>query len=667
MKNYRQFKDAIFYFTIPNGNRWFTAVSVKNGVGKSNLLNAIEKCLYGVEKHLTEESTARPIINSETEKELKIGESCNVILEIFAHDENDNNRQFRFKRVYTFRKLSNGNVALVPHVNANSGNSRFDVLEQDDKDWKAVLNAEDFVSEMAPEKLSEFFFYDGERLDNLFKDVSSKNIREQVLKISQITILEKMAHNVKGVSKLFMSESNNLNIKTNAVSKKLDDLEGSKTKQMDTLKKLEDERDYHEREENKYSGFLGNHKDVKGLVASRDKLEKEIKRIEENLRDMRSQKLGHVISNSIPILASNPIIHTHKIIQSKRTAKEIPRYDKEFLIELQQSICPGCPLHGTDQSKDDEHKNYISNLLKSYDNISELSTELLEVNTFLMTMIDGMKTFKRKLAPFDRNINRLEEDNTEKSKELEQISGKIKKTGEENDAQELIFWEDKKQEEFRLKRNSEDRIAVLKEDIKTIDEKINMEKMNLKKELAKDKKNELLSKKYDFCERAENAIEKIKNDIMQGVRKELEEKTSSTFLDFMELHGEKGVCSAVKILDDYSIKVCDDLDRQARGSLSVGQWLMLAYSYTFALHSVSGFSTPIIIDTPMGGLDDDNKKIIASYIPILLKGKQLTLLFRADEYTDDVRNALYEYIGKEYTMKYEGGVTKIILLRDNNV
>ena len=667
MKNYRQFKDAIFYFTIPNGNRWFTVVSVKNGVGKSNLLNAIEKCLYGVEKHLTEKSTAEPIINKQTEKELKIGESCDVILEIFAHDENDNNRRFRFKRVYTFRKSTNGDVTLVPHINANSGMSRFDVLEQDNKDWKAVLNAEDFINELVPEKLSDFFFYDGERLETIFKDESSKYVREQILKISQIAMLDRMAHSVNGITKVFRSESNSLNIKTGSVSKKLNDLEDSKIKQMEMLKKLDDEREYHEREEKKYSDLLGNHKDVKDLVASRNKLEGEIKRIEQNLQDARNQKLGYVTSRSIPILARESIIKTHKIIQGKKDRKEIPRYDKEFLVELQQSICPGCPLYGIDLSKDDNHRNYINNLLRSHDSISELSTELFEVDAFLMTMIDGMKTFKRKLEPFDKNIIRLEEDNIEKSKELEEISRKITKIGEVNNEDDLIFWESKKQSEFGLKRGCEDEIAISKEDIKRTDEKINIENVNLKRELAKDKRNTLLLKKLDFCEKAGKAIEKIKNDIMHGVRKELEETTSSTFLDFMELHGEKGTCTAVKILDDYSIKVCDDLGRQARGSLSVGQWLMLAYSYTLAVHSVSGFSTPIIIDTPMGGLDDDNKKIIAQYLPILLKGKQLTLLFRADEYTDDVRSALNEYIGKEYTMNKKEGITEIVLLRDNNV
>lgn len=674
MKGYRQFKDATIYFTIPtpylsmaNHNKNITIVFAKNGVGKSDMLNGVEYCSYGIEKHLSEKSKALSIINTEIEKELKPNESYDVSVEIRGYDENDNNKRYIIRRVQTFRKSANGKDAiLVPNHNANSGTSRFDVFEQVDKDMQRLLYPDDFISEMAPENISEFFFYDGEKLHEFFKEGSGKNIKEQVFKISQIAVLEQMEEHVNKVMNMFPDESYNISIKMKDIQKKLKSLEDQRASQIKSLNELKGQRDNFEKDENHYNELLGNHKDVKVLVTNRNQLESDLKGIDNNLKLMKNQKLVHVIDNTVHILASTPIIQTHKMIQKKMDADEIPKYNKEFLIDLQQSICLVCPLHGSDSLKEDEHKNYINSLLQGYDNINELSTELITIHSHLDIIIGGMKDFKKKLAPIDESINVLEEEYQRKFNEKEQISGKIKKIGEEKDEKELIFYEDKKLESSRLKRDTEDRIAILNNGIRDLDESINKENKNIDRELAKDGNNKLIVKKRKFCEDAVNAIEKIKNDIMEGVKKGLEEKTNRVFLDFMDMHGKKGEYICVKILDDFSVSVIHKNGKEGMGSLSQGERQMLAYSYMCALNSVSGFYVPIIVDTPMKGLDDDNKQIIASYLPVLLKEKQLTLLLRNDEYTNEVRDKLREYIGKEYTMNFKEGVTNIIPLDTNN-
>lgn len=679
-KNYRQLGDFRINYALPNSpysdikyehsGRNITAIVALNGTGKTTLLNAHEWCLYGKEKHLSDSSKAAPIISAETVKKLNQNEECEVVVEIHALDENDNNRRIIFKRVQPFRIRvhTNGQKMAIPieHPNANSGSSRFDIYEQKQKNMVPCLKPEDFVSEIAPEKLSECFFYDGARLDGYFKDRSGKNIHEEVLRISQINILERMRDHIKHVSDVILGESKRLNPQTRRVTEKLNNLEATKTKQTEELKNLENSRDGFSEREKEYGDLLGTNKDVKSLQAGRVKLEGELKRIEDILDHLQNQKLYYIKSVAIPILACKHIIQTHKTIIKKIDAGEIPRhYDKDFLEELlREGACICGRSLSKDDPKDDEYRKNISNLFHNCDNITSIQSEVIAVDELLKMNIEKIKSFKGTLAPLEKQIDMVEKEYNDKLGELEKISTDIKKIGGQNDTDTILFWEGKRQEASRLKKESDDKIAVLIVDIGRTEESINTERTNRRREMAKDEKNKLLLEKYDFCEASIKGINKIINEIMQGVRNELEEKTSHTFLDFLELHGKKEVYLGVKILDDYSVSVPHNVFPEGLGHLSQGEMRMLAYSFMSAVSGISGFDVPIIIDSPLANLDGPNKRIIAEHLPHLLKGKQVIILLTDDEYIPDLRDKFCEYVGQEYMMTLKG---ELVALEDKNI
>ena len=51
LENYRQYKDATIEFSR-DPKRMLTVLRGNNGVGKTNIMNAITWCLYGKENHL---------------------------------------------------------------------------------------------------------------------------------------------------------------------------------------------------------------------------------------------------------------------------------------------------------------------------------------------------------------------------------------------------------------------------------------------------------------------------------------------------------------------------------------------------------------------------------------------------------------------------------------
>jgi DNA sulfur modification protein DndD len=73
-----------------------------------------------------------------------------------------------------------------------------------------------------------------------------------------------------------------------------------------------------------------------------------------------------------------------------------------------------------------------------------------------------------------------------------------------------------------------------------------------------------------------------------------------------------------------------------------------------ALSSVSGFDTPVLIDTPLGRISGKPKENIAQFLPKYLEKSQLTLFCTDQEYTENVKKAMIHRIGKEFILNYDG-------------
>ena len=85
-----------------------------------------------------------------------------------------------------------------------------------------------------------------------------------------------------------------------------------------------------------------------------------------------------------------------------------------------------------------------------------------------------------------------------------------------------------------------------------------------------------------------------------------------------------------------------------------------------ALHNISGFDLPIIMDTPLGNLDVDMRHNIAQFLPDFVGGKQTVLLVTGTEYTEDFRDTLSSSVGREYVIDWnnseDGKESKVVLV-----
>ena len=91
------------------------------------------------------------------------------------------------------------------------------------------------------------------------------------------------------------------------------------------------------------------------------------------------------------------------------------------------------------------------------------------------------------------------------------------------------------------------------------------------------------------------------------------------------------------------------------GSCSAAERALLALSFTLALHKISGFETPLVIDTPISRVSDKNRENFANVLKQVSLKKQIIFLFTPSEYSDEI-SLIFENIT----------ATKINLCSKNN-
>lgn len=164
--NYRQYRDLTFYFSL-NGANDIHLVIATNGTGKTNLLNAINWCLYGDEPHASgaavegeEKADKLPLANIQALSESRNNKDavCMVSVVIEATDAGSKYTFTRTANISVETELQAGKDKFEIGITAADGITKF-------CDGEA---ATEIISEKMPRKIREYFFFDGEQLLNYF-------------------------------------------------------------------------------------------------------------------------------------------------------------------------------------------------------------------------------------------------------------------------------------------------------------------------------------------------------------------------------------------------------------------------------------------------------------------------------------------------------------------
>ena len=257
------------------------------------------------------------------------------------------------------------------------------------------------------------------------------------------------------------------------------------------------------------------------------------------------------------------------------------------------------------------------------------------------------------------SIREKEQEYEEISKDHKEIETVIAGVDDERVRHAEYRYQQSKKEKERLLSD----IGMYRERLNEYQKEIESAKKKYEDEIAKIEKHDKVKNKIVFCNECIDAAREIMADIKEEIRSEIESKTKEQFLRTI---WKKGSYRDVKLDSDYNIALLDQNNMECVGTLSAGERQLLALAFIDALHAVSGFDSPIIIDTPLGRISGEPKLNLAKVLPEYTKNKQVIMLVTDQEYTAEVRAALHPFVGKEYRIKFNedehGNRAEVVLI-----
>ncbi len=638
LKNYRQFRDQKIVFALGEDNKRITVIQGANGTGKTNVLNAVTWCLYDEEKHLGDADRGLPLVNNISLSALKLEQICHVKVELVLRTKN--NEKMIVTRVATFKKTGENKAERV-------GTPQFEVLYQKDGDFDKAPEPKLTINQYLPKDIQEYFFFHCERLDDYFKGpYNTRLIKREVFKISQLALFENVVSHLKNRNDEYSKELKKTNPEANHIKHLIDDKQVQLKEAKDKLEEyLDGEKEATQLEkqlERKLRDYPTS-EEIRDLQDRRDKLERKAYHLEQQVAELCEEHKDYLIKVAPLLMAYEAISFMQDNISIKDAAGLIPpRFRRSFLKEL---LDRGFCICQTDFSKNNTAKKKIEELFRECDPLTDISHELSVELRDLETMKTAVKFFHRENVNYAKQINSMKKELKEIGIEEKKITEKLQKV----DDAKISRWEKELEIVKKKKREITDNSGRRKQEIEDLGTEIAKLVKEYERELKKKHKRTELTKKLLFCSKAMKAATDIKEEIMDEIRSEIEELTRD---QFFELIWKRENFKTVQISENYDISVLDQNGVEAIGTLSDGERQVLALSFIAALNIISGFDAPIIIDTPLGRISKEPKANIAAKLPNYLKGKQLTLLVTEEEYTEEVRKKMREFVGKEYKIQF---------------
>lgn len=656
MRNFRQYRDVRIEFACSPPNK-FTVIQGANGAGKTNLLNAVTWCLFGEEFHVDTKYTGLPLLNTTTLDES--GEDFFEVKVEIQFIQSDSNK-IVVTRSNQYKKGKDGSVAKVssPHS--------LTVMQQRGRDWIGPIYGDDaqfIINSQVPPSIEEYFFFDGERMDDYFKENTGKDIRNAVFQISQLELFEKLIDHLTARRIDFLKTARGLSSKAEEINGFLDLHTRSLETDKQVLGELLQKKSEAELMEKDFSEKLRNSslEHIQHLEDQREILKRNLSDVDDQIEEIEEARLK-LLHRCLPVIFSyDALLKTKNLIDGRREAGLIPPLFQRIFIEnlLKKGKCiGGCDITGKDEYSSARRKKVEAFLEGS--ELSEKSNELIESNTLIRKMVENIASFPEEIIELSKRFKKAQESREEKDQRIKQIDEEIKQSNIEN----IKLWGKEREKYSKEKERLIGEIAKQETQIEKRKKIISACKSELTRELEKDAMHKSLLNLLALCDEGIKSAQEVRDTIMKKVKEEIEKRTSEQFLALIwKKDTYKGVC----IDDDYNVSVPHISGREALGTLSAGERQVCALSFMAALNSVSGFEVPLIIDTPLARISSEPSRNIARNLPNYLKGKQVTLLVTEKEYSPEVKKELSKAVGKTYVInvieKERGNLAEVKLIQ----
>lgn len=650
LKNYRRFKNLEILFD-KNSRHDLHFIMGDNGTGKTNLLNAINWCLYGKEPHESSTSNFKhsptgsdieklPRLNVYTENSNK------VLVELWVELEDNNYVIFHREESYDFKD----NKTLSKPIKSDFYVDKSD--HKGNRNFERGNDANLIVQQLFPEAIKEYFFFDGERLDTYFQETTAQQISQEIFIISYINALESMKDHSEQIIKDLEKEAGQFSSNIEETRTEIEETKNQLKEVEIRINETKQQLEIAKKKINEYHSMLKNQPNVGELERELSKLKNIREKKYEVLRDQESKKRDLIFDYTI-ILGLWPVVKSSlKLINDKKNKNELPPVNEKILEEtLKHENCDVCGRYLDAQTKDEIFLN-----LKNYRKTSKYVKKLEPMENPLRVCEDKANNFKKELEEINNLIK------TSK-KEFEYFDSSIISIKEKlggYDIDKIKNWHLERENFENIYENNLKRLGQLETQQRTLKSKDKNLKNEFDKRVSKNKKANKIQKKIKFINKALNVILKTRKNIMNETRSNIEKETKTLFFGLL---WKKSTFKDIKIDSKYNMSVIHELGYECLNDLSAAERELLALSFTLALHKVSGYDAPILIDTPIARIAGENRENFANTFLDITKEKQIILLLTPDEYSEGIKKSFNDKASNKYQFIKDEKFTTLEVLK----
>lgn len=686
IKNYRQYYgEQEIDLSKSNGN--INIIQGENGEGKSNILNAINYCLYLEEPHIKEVTPLLPIINLRAIQESPIGSDVDMEIELELGNKDNSHRIKRTVHMKKVELQTDGSeknnyevkrerLGTFPVNSATRDTFEIKSVKRGSSGWVINENTESFIHEILPKKLTSFYFLDGEFLESLHTNF--KQIKEGIKEISQLSLVLSAIEHTKSLLK-------QLEIETKGQDPDIDRYQEEVNRCSEWLSSTDGKGDIKyskdaiwwrkpfDHDESEYYPYSGkprldlkkeeeevlkdriaeidrnllehNATSIRSWASELVRLEKTIERDESYCDKKSLENMNHIAAIGPEIYLTICVQNFIEQVDEKRVRGELPVKWTDTFVEdiLSQNRC----ICGNDLT-DITAKNSLLKWRKKSKESEQLDVAVEAAVNFknnskkLKNEFSKIDQFRRDMREYSDNLDQ----HYAQSKELKR---KLK-DADEDKIKKLM--DEKETRQYQLSYIQRD-ITRLEDKIEEYGNKFKDAKVQVSRAESKTEFLKRQRSTVSFCRRTLEHLKTIRDNVLTNMRIKVADRTRENFFNLIWKQDE---FSNVDLTDDYHLRVIKN-GFDAVHTLSAGERLVLALSFIVAIRDITGFRAPLIIDTPLGKISGKPTKNIADFISKFSKDVQVTLLVTDKEYQfmdmeieQSFRNLIKEYVNREYAL-----------------
>lgn len=641
LQNFRQFYGQTPKIELAKGSENATIIHGNNGAGKTTLLNAFTWVLY--EKFSSAFAAEDQLVNKRAISEAQPGNPVDCWVEIaFEHDS----KHYQVKRLC--RAYKNQKSAENP-----SSELRMQVAGDDGRWWPPVQPPEDVIGRILPESLHQYFFFDGERIEQIVRPDKKAEIAAATKELLGVEVLTRSIRHLGEAKRALETD---LEAIGDPQTKKLLQEKQSLVKESKKIEKRSQEivREIAEQEELKKvinKQFL-DMKGVEKLQKLRGELEKQQKSIRGQLKEANVILKRSLASRGYAVLLSELTAQFASLVDSWREKGELPtgikRQFGKQLLERQRCIC-GAKL---------EAGNNGYKLVQAWidkEGPADIEESAIRISAHVEEMDKKVPEFWEEIDRQQRNIHRFRTEVSRIGTELDEVNNQLRRYPNE-DIQNLQKRLDEN-EHLLGKLNQEkgankQQIENMKSQIDRLDREIDRHQMN-------EVRQSLAQKRIATSQDAIDRITEVRARLEKQFRAQLEKRVQDIFsqISFTPYFP--------KLNESYELTLVEDtagLESIVAASTGENQILSLSFiggiidgvrqwSQKNTLMMGPDSSTfPIVMDSPFGSLDEIYRRQIAKTLPKL--ANQLVVLVTKTQWRGEVETEMGDRIGRHYVLAY---------------